>query len=467
MKYNYYNGIAGITYNVLNLPEKIQFMYGHHIQYSYDAVGMKHRVLYYTVRGNLNIPLGTYTFSSPEAPTVLYTDYCSNGHIVYDYCSLKRILNPEGYVEKQSNGTYKYFYYVKDHLGNNRAVFNAISTTSGGLPSTFGGPQQEISYYPFGLPHQAVYQPSDGIGSALQPYKFGGKEYDEMHGLNWYDQGARPFYAIIPRTPTPDPLAEKNYSVSPYVQWGNNPVNLVDPNGEDLYLYYYMGDNYNNGKKDEESNRMFWAAAITRATDIAKSLKEGDKAIIKSVSRTSDFKSTIEGDIADNKDAYGPTKEVGIWSHGGLDGPLRHDQNGNLDQLPVSDWGNINFNWSKEGASISFYGCRTGVEPTAKGMFGQLIYGQSFNDILSGYANFNNVDVLGQTSRSWPSPYTNVRYVTDDIENNIHGYPTYMVGSNRIMGFFSRYSQMPASPMSIFRNGQLQGYKYQNGKRFY
>ena len=41
MKYNFYNGIAGIAYNVLNLPEKIRFMSGHGIQYSYDASGTK------------------------------------------------------------------------------------------------------------------------------------------------------------------------------------------------------------------------------------------------------------------------------------------------------------------------------------------------------------------------------------------------------------------------------------------
>ena len=52
--------------------------------------------------------------------------------------------------------------------------------------------------------------------------------------LNRYDQGARPFDAILPRTPTVDPLAEKYYSVSPYVQYGNNLVNAVDPDGMEI-----------------------------------------------------------------------------------------------------------------------------------------------------------------------------------------------------------------------------------------
>jgi len=199
-------------------------MFGHHIDYSYDASGMKHRAVYYTVRGNLNVPLGTYMFSSPEAPTILITDYCNNGHIIYENYSLKRILNPEGYAEKLSNGTYRYSYYAKDHLGNNRAVF--IS----GAPTMFS-PQQEISYYPFGLPHGAVYQPSDGICPEYQPYKFGGKEYDEMYGLNWHDFGARYYNGIVPMFMTMDPLAEVFPEVSLYSAFANNPIRFTDPTG--------------------------------------------------------------------------------------------------------------------------------------------------------------------------------------------------------------------------------------------
>jgi RHS repeat-associated protein len=81
------------------------------------------------------------------------------------------------------------------------------------------------------MPYHVVASPRAGVNPELQPYKFGDKEYDEMHGLNWYDQGARPFGTIIPITPTMDPLAEKYYSMSPYSQWGNNPVRYVDPTG--------------------------------------------------------------------------------------------------------------------------------------------------------------------------------------------------------------------------------------------
>ena len=34
-----------------------------------------------------------------------------------------------------------------------------------------------------------------------------------------------------------DPLAEKHYSISPYVYCGNNPVSFIDSNG--MYSTYY------------------------------------------------------------------------------------------------------------------------------------------------------------------------------------------------------------------------------------
>jgi len=164
------------------------------------------------------------------------------------------ILNPEGYVTKQSNGTCNYYYYAKDHLGNNRAVVGTAT------PTTFGGPQQEINYYPFGMPFYAMGI-LGGFSTGTQPYKFGDKEYDEMHGLNWYDFGARYYSGIILVFMTMDPLCKKYYSVSPYAYCLNNPVRFVDPDGRDAMLagsgtredpyvitarYYYQ-----NGSLDE------------------------------------------------------------------------------------------------------------------------------------------------------------------------------------------------------------------------
>ncbi len=68
-----------------------------------------------------------------------------------------------------------------------------------------------------------------GTGSTVQPYKYGGKELDMMHGLNQYDFAAR--QKDDWRFTTVDPLAEKFYNISPYAYCANNPMKYVDPTG--------------------------------------------------------------------------------------------------------------------------------------------------------------------------------------------------------------------------------------------
>ena len=46
-------------------------------------------------------------------------------------------------------------------------------------------------------------------GKDVQPYKYNGKEFDLMHGLNTYDYGARQHDPILARWDRIDPLCEK------------------------------------------------------------------------------------------------------------------------------------------------------------------------------------------------------------------------------------------------------------------
>ncbi len=61
---------------------------------------------------------------------------------------------------------------------------------------------------------------------------YNGKELDRMHGLDWYDYGARHYDASIGRWMCVDPLAEKYYPISPYAYCNNNPVMLIDSDGQ-------------------------------------------------------------------------------------------------------------------------------------------------------------------------------------------------------------------------------------------
>ena len=100
-----------------------------------------------------------------------------------------------------------------------------------------GAIQQANHYYPFGGMF-AETNPAD------QPYKFGGKEFDEENGLDLYDFHARQMEPMLGRFTTMDPLAEKYYAMSPYGYTGNNPMRFVDPTGMDWY-------------EDDDGNKMW------------------------------------------------------------------------------------------------------------------------------------------------------------------------------------------------------------------
>ena len=64
-------------------------------------------------------------------------------------------------------------------------------------------------------------------------YRFNGKEQlaTATADLGFTDYGARMYSSRLSRWTTPDPLADKYHSTSPYTFSGNNPVNYVDPDG--------------------------------------------------------------------------------------------------------------------------------------------------------------------------------------------------------------------------------------------
>ena len=94
---------------------------------------------------------------------------------------------------------------------------------------------ERMQYYPSGLPW------AEAAGSSEQPWKYNGKEFVEMHGLDEYDSKARWYYPAICRTTTMDPLTEKYYSISPYAWCGNNPVRNVDPDGRKIVIGTWYG----------------------------------------------------------------------------------------------------------------------------------------------------------------------------------------------------------------------------------
>ena len=58
-----------------------------------------------------------------------------------------------------------------------------------------------------------------------------GKEFDRMHGLDWYDYGARMYDPVIGRWTALDPMQEKYPNISSYCYTINNPIRYIDIKG--------------------------------------------------------------------------------------------------------------------------------------------------------------------------------------------------------------------------------------------
>lgn len=155
----------------------------------------------------------------------IHTDYLLGGALTLKNGRIDKYQFDEGYcqAEKYPYNTrqddFTFCYYDKDHLGNIRQVKEADGTKEGWLLQT-------MDYYPFGA------QFCDGTtDSNVQSHKYNGKEFDQMHGLNTYDYGARQYNPVTGRWDRVDQLAEDNTNVSPYMYCAGNPVNLIDPDG--------------------------------------------------------------------------------------------------------------------------------------------------------------------------------------------------------------------------------------------
>ena len=126
---------------------------------------------------------------------------------------------------------------MSDHLGSVRVVRDGSGTV-----------RQRFDYYPYGTVSR-VWTGSTATDGPEKRYRFGGKETagnaltdpagtGTAPGAPYLDFGARLY---SPRTATwlsPDPLAEKYYSISPYTYCAGNPVSFVDPTGKSTFVYF-------------------------------------------------------------------------------------------------------------------------------------------------------------------------------------------------------------------------------------
>jgi RHS repeat-associated protein len=185
---------AVLTYNYLNLPKTVA-VGGKTLTYDYDATGTKYKY----VADTLTVKYaGGFEYNAANAFTRLGL---SEGQAVL------------------KNNVIAFQYYVKDHLGNVRVVFDEK-----------GAILQKNDYYPFGLAidrNTPVQTPA--ARNEVNRYSFLGKEMQVATG--YMDLQARFYDPTTGRFMQVDPATELQESQSVYQYGWNNPILRSDPNG--------------------------------------------------------------------------------------------------------------------------------------------------------------------------------------------------------------------------------------------
>uniref|UniRef100_UPI00258C065E DUF6443 domain-containing protein n=1 Tax=uncultured Chryseobacterium sp. TaxID=259322 RepID=UPI00258C065E len=241
-------GIKSIKYNYLNLSNEYlvqqNTIFGQtseaNISYLYRADGIKLRKTHFSpgnrmVRSATRITdyLDDFQYSYIEGGGPCTTCRTANA---FEQQAYKGILDPlfpgtpewkldfvataEGFYSFTEN---RYIYQYRDHLGNARVSF--AKNSEGALEVT-----DINNYYPFGLNHISGMLNISGFGGYYS-YKYNGKELQET---GMFDYGARMYMPDLGRWGVMDAMSEKYRRHSPYNYAVNNPVMVIDPDGNDV-----------------------------------------------------------------------------------------------------------------------------------------------------------------------------------------------------------------------------------------
>ena len=120
-----------------------------------------------------------------------------------------------GYIPNDTTKEETFFYH-SDHLGSTSYITDDHANIT-----------QYDAYLPYGELLVDEHSSSENL-----PYKFNGKQFDEETGLYYY--GARYLNPMTSLWYGVDPLAEKYVTTSGYIHTLDNPIKLVDTDGQDF-----------------------------------------------------------------------------------------------------------------------------------------------------------------------------------------------------------------------------------------
>jgi RHS repeat-associated protein len=186
------DGQLNIVYNELDLPKQVTG--NANIVYEYDATGSK-------------LKKQTNTETRYYVNGIEYVVNSTTPNPVIDI-----LYTAQGLV-RNNNGNYTFEYFIKDHLGNTRIVYNNAGTVL-----------QQTDYYPYGLEINRYIS-----GNKIKKLFNGIEKNDE---LGTYEAIFRELDPVIGRWLAIDP--KPDYTQSLYSSMNGNPIRYTDPLGDTL-----------------------------------------------------------------------------------------------------------------------------------------------------------------------------------------------------------------------------------------
>lgn len=199
-----------IEYYRNNAVAKVVHDNGTQLLFEYDLTGNK---------------LSQSLFSN-QGTQIQRVDYIGR-HLLVDKSS-QIVFHSEGCLLKASGSEWTFCYFLTDHLGSVRVVFEVKDSNSQSTKIL-----QVDDFYPFG---RTIEENHFHEQQPLLFRLYSSKELIQSSELEWYDFGARMFDVRTCRWMTPDSLADKYVSVSPYSFVANNPIKYRELDGNGFCL---------------------------------------------------------------------------------------------------------------------------------------------------------------------------------------------------------------------------------------
>jgi hypothetical protein len=210
-------GITNIEYNYLGLIDKIHFGANKRIENTYTADGVKLKTLFIA---------GTDTLKKEYVGDLIYINdtlrsiWHDEGRVILDpqfiFTSWSDTLG-NTYADTSLALNARYQYFINDHLGSPRVVFQKLND------SLFIA--QRINY---GVTGDIVTL--DSTDKNLLTHLFQGKEWLDGFGYEFVTRTYDPYTMRMLQ------IDGANQFASGYVGMGNNPVSMIDPDGQFAFV---------------------------------------------------------------------------------------------------------------------------------------------------------------------------------------------------------------------------------------